>query len=241
VRWVTSLNSKYKVRCLSLPEAFLCEACLLNVQLLDKNKFLVYHTLELWDTLLRKDYIAMSQLGGVLSPFGERFCVCIKWAWVDWIGAERVAGSRTPHSAALVFKAGVAAVRGRVGTGWRLDTQTQCFTPGHIQLRTPCYTNTYTHNQAQSLSVLFSFPFYTAHLSVRHAAFSISHPAVFPSLSKCLRPSLAVVFQPWLLKKIKSIRCLLWCTSTIILFPINPPCHPFQPQFIWFSLSPWEI
>jgi len=42
----------------------------LNVQLLDKNKFLVYHTLELWDTLLRKDYIAMSQLGGVLSPFG---------------------------------------------------------------------------------------------------------------------------------------------------------------------------
>ncbi len=180
------------------------------------------------------------------------FFLCSKWAWVGRIGAERAAGSRALHSASLVCKAGVAAVRGRVGTGRRLDTQTECFAPDRIQL----HTHTHTHNQAQSFSVvfclslsihpicLFSMPSFLSHillssplsLSVQHAFLSVPHPAVFTSVKMSQYPSLAVTLQQCLLKK-KDRPCLLWCTSTIILFTIKLPCHLFQPQLIWFSPS----
>ncbi len=109
------------------------------------------------------------------------FFVCSKWAWVGRIGAERAAGSRALHSASLVCKAGVAAVRGRVGTGRRLDTQTV--------FRSWPHPITHTHTHSQPSTIIFChflfFPFYTPHLSVQHAFLSVSHPAVFTSQSVC--------------------------------------------------------
>lgn len=85
------------------------------------------------------------------------FFLCVQQVSVsrlDWCRAS--SWVQAPHSAALVCKAGVAAVRGRVGTGRRLDTQTECFAPGRIQLHAPCYTHTIQHNHFLSF---FSFPF----------------------------------------------------------------------------------
>ncbi len=146
------------------------------------------------------------------------FFVCSKWAWVGWIGAERAAGYRAPHSAALVCKAGVAAVRGRVGTGRRLDTQTECFAPGRIQLHAPCYT----HTHSQPSTIIFC-PFFLLSLSIHPIClFSMpsfrSHILLSSPLSQNVSVSVSCSRFAAMPSKKKGNPCLLWCTSTIILF-----------------------
>ncbi len=127
----------------------------------------------------------MSQLGG--GWFGyflsvNIFFVCSKWAWVGWIGAERAAGSRALHSAALVCKAGVAAVRGRVGTGRHTDS---------VSLPAASnYTPPITHTHTQHSTIIFC-PFFLS-LSIHPIClFSMhsfqSHILLSSPLSKCLR------------------------------------------------------